>query len=62
MIVCTWAQDERPADLYMTQPDAPVSKTGHILTDRLIHGGRAMREAHTPACFSSFVIAVMSSV
>jgi hypothetical protein len=24
---CTWAQDERPADLHMAQPDVPVSKT-----------------------------------
>jgi hypothetical protein len=25
-LVCTWAQDERPADLHMTQPNVPVSK------------------------------------
>jgi hypothetical protein len=24
-----WAQDERPADLHMAQPNVPVSKTGH---------------------------------
>jgi hypothetical protein len=29
--VCTWAQDERPADLHMAQPNVPVSKTGQIL-------------------------------
>jgi hypothetical protein len=28
MFVCTWAQDERPADLHMAQPNVPVSKTG----------------------------------
>jgi hypothetical protein len=28
--VCTWAQDERPADLHMAQPNVPVSKTGQI--------------------------------
>jgi hypothetical protein len=28
--VCTWAQDERPADLHMAQPNVPVIKTGHI--------------------------------
>jgi hypothetical protein len=25
-IVCTWAQDERPADLHMAQPNVPVGK------------------------------------
>jgi hypothetical protein len=30
LFVCTWAQDERPADLHMAQPHVPVSKTGHI--------------------------------
>jgi hypothetical protein len=29
--VCTWAQDKRPAYLHMAQPNAPVSKAGHIL-------------------------------
>jgi hypothetical protein len=29
-IVCTWAQDERPADLHMAQPNVPVSKTGQF--------------------------------
>jgi hypothetical protein len=28
--VCTWAQDERPADLHMAQPNVPVSKTGQF--------------------------------
>jgi hypothetical protein len=27
VFVCTWAQDERPADLHMAQPNVPVSKT-----------------------------------
>jgi hypothetical protein len=40
--VCTWAQDERPADLHMAQPNVPVSKTGHIPPARLFRGGRAM--------------------
>jgi hypothetical protein len=26
-VVCTWAQDERPADLHMAQPNVPVSCT-----------------------------------
>jgi hypothetical protein len=30
LVVCTWAQDECPADLHMAQPNVPVSKTGHI--------------------------------
>jgi hypothetical protein len=25
VFVCTWAQDERPADLHMAQPNVPVS-------------------------------------
>jgi hypothetical protein len=25
-IVCTWAQDEHPADLHTAQPNVPVSK------------------------------------
>jgi hypothetical protein len=33
--VCTWAQDERPADLHMAQPNVSVSKTGHIPPARL---------------------------
>jgi hypothetical protein len=28
-IICIWAQDERPADLHMAQPNVPVRKTGH---------------------------------
>jgi hypothetical protein len=34
----TWAQDERPADLHMAQPNVPVSKTGHIPPARLVRG------------------------
>jgi hypothetical protein len=30
LLVCTCAQDERPAGLLMAQPNVPVSKTGHI--------------------------------
>jgi hypothetical protein len=26
LFVCTWAQDERPADLHIAQPNVPVSK------------------------------------
>jgi hypothetical protein len=26
LFVCTWAQDERPADLHMAHPNVPVSK------------------------------------
>jgi hypothetical protein len=40
--VCTWAQDERPADLHMAQPNVPVSKTGQFPPAKLIRGGRAM--------------------
>jgi hypothetical protein len=36
--VCTWAQDERPADLHMAQPIVPVSKTGHFPPARLVCG------------------------
>jgi hypothetical protein len=36
--VCTWAQEERPADLHMAQPNVPVSKTGHIPPARLFRG------------------------
>jgi hypothetical protein len=39
-LVCTWAQDERPADLHMAQPNVPVSKTGHIPPARLVRGER----------------------
>jgi hypothetical protein len=42
MVVCTWAQDEGPADLYMAQPNKCASeydKTGHIpLSDRRAAG------------------------
>jgi hypothetical protein len=37
-LVCTWAQDERPADLHMAQPNVPVIKTGHIPPARLVRG------------------------
>jgi hypothetical protein len=37
-VVCTWAQDERPAELHMAQPNVPVSKTG-FLPARLVRGG-----------------------
>jgi hypothetical protein len=30
--VCTWAQDERPVDLHMAQPNVPVSKTGQFVS------------------------------
>jgi hypothetical protein len=42
--VCTWAQDERPADLHMAQPNVPVSKTGHIPPARLLVRGERCRE------------------
>jgi hypothetical protein len=32
--VCTWAQDERPADLHMAQPNVPVSKTGQFCVQK----------------------------
>jgi hypothetical protein len=38
-LVCTWAQNERPADLHMAQPNVPVSKTGHFPPARLVRGG-----------------------
>jgi hypothetical protein len=31
MLVFTWAQDERPADLHMAQLNGPMSKTGAML-------------------------------
>jgi hypothetical protein len=36
LLVCTWAQDERPADLPMAQPNVPVSKTGRIPPAKLV--------------------------
>jgi hypothetical protein len=39
--VCTWAQEERPADLHMAQPNVPVRKTGHFPTARLVRDVRA---------------------
>jgi hypothetical protein len=35
LCVCTWAQDERPADLHMAQPNVPVSKTGQFLPAKI---------------------------
>jgi hypothetical protein len=34
--LCTWAQDERPADLHMAQPNVPVSKTGQFPPAKLV--------------------------
>jgi hypothetical protein len=39
LLVCTWAQDERPADLHMAQPNVPVSKTGQFPPAKLVRGG-----------------------
>jgi hypothetical protein len=56
-VVCTWAQDERPADLHMAQPNVPVSKTGQFPPAKIVCGGRAMQGDHTLAtiCFGLYV-------
>jgi hypothetical protein len=36
LFVLGWAQDERPADLHMAQPNVPVSKTGHIAPAKVL--------------------------
>jgi hypothetical protein len=38
LYVLGWAQDERPADLHMAQPNVPVSKTGQFPPARLVDG------------------------
>jgi hypothetical protein len=48
--VRTWAQDERPADLHMAQPNVPVSKTGQFPPAKLVRGGWAMQGDHTVLC------------
>jgi hypothetical protein len=48
--VCTWAQDERPADLHMAQSNVPVSKTGQFPPAKLVRGGRAMQGDLTLVC------------
>jgi hypothetical protein len=45
-LICTWAQDERPADLHMAQPNVPVSKTGHIPPARLVRGSSDAGRPH----------------
>jgi hypothetical protein len=52
------AQDERPADLHMAQPNVPVSKTGHIPPARLFRGGRAMQGDHTLATIRKLVVSI----
>jgi hypothetical protein len=57
--VCTWAQDERPADLHMAQPNVPVmGKTGHIPPARLVRGARAMQGDHTLATIGKLVVSI----
>jgi hypothetical protein len=58
VIVCTWAQDERPADLHMAQPNVPVSKTGQIPPAKLVRGGRAMQGDHTLATIGKLVVSI----
>jgi hypothetical protein len=36
--LCPWAQDERPADLHMAQPNVPVCETGQFPPARLVRG------------------------
>jgi hypothetical protein len=38
-IVCTWAQDERCADLHMAQPNVSVSNKGQFPPAGLVRGG-----------------------
>jgi hypothetical protein len=60
IIVCTWAQDERPADLHrhMAQPNVRVSKTGQIPPAKLVRGGRAMQGDHTLATIGKLVVSI----
>jgi hypothetical protein len=58
VVVCTRAQDERPADLHMAQPNVPVSKTGHIPLARLLRGARAMQGDHTLATIGTLVVSI----
>jgi hypothetical protein len=58
ILVCTWAQDERPDDLHMAQPNVPVSKTGHIPPARLFRGARAMQGDHTLATIGKLVVSI----
>jgi hypothetical protein len=57
-IICTWAQDERPADLHMAQPNVPVSKTGQFPPAKLVRGGRAMQGDHTLATIGKLVVSI----
>jgi hypothetical protein len=54
----TWAQDERPADLHMAQPNVPVSKTGQFRPAKLVRGGRAMQGDHTLATIGKLVVSI----
>jgi hypothetical protein len=56
--VCTWAQDEHPADLHMAQPNVPVSKTGQFPPAKLVRGGRAMQGDHTLATIGKLVVSI----
>jgi hypothetical protein len=47
VLVCTWAQDERPADLHMAQPNVPVGKTGHTTPARLVWGSSDAGRPHS---------------
>jgi hypothetical protein len=48
-VVCTWAQNERPADLRLTQPNVPVSMTGQF---RLLDYSAASGDAGGPhSCY-----------
>jgi hypothetical protein len=59
LFVCTWAQDERPADLHMAQPNVPaVSKTGQFPPAKLVRGGRAMHGDHTLATIGKLVVSI----
>jgi hypothetical protein len=58
LLICIWAQDERPADLHMAKPNVPVSKTGHIPPARLFCGARAMQGDHTLATIGKLVVSI----